>query len=93
MIPWSPRKPPSFGRFTEQNKKNLQVKSTPLRKKEKNISLTLHNLWEKNNISTPPPLWIVTKNEPTSIYVKIVVRECMGKKKNKGQMVHKMFLK
>jgi hypothetical protein len=25
----------------------------------------------------------VTKNEPTSIYVKIVVRECMGKKKTK----------
>ncbi len=87
MILWPPKKTPSFAK---QNKKELQVRNTPSRKKEKNLSLTLHNLWEKNIISTPPPLWIVTKNEPTSIYVKIVVRKCMGKKKNKGQMVHKM---
>jgi hypothetical protein len=42
---------------------------------------------KKSIISTPPPLQIVTKNEPTKmnglyiIYVKRVVRECMGKKK------------
>jgi len=35
----------------------------------------------------------VTKNEPTCIYAKIVVRECMGKRKKKGQMAHKMFEK
>jgi len=78
MISSPPKRTPSFGRFANQNKKDLQVRSTPLRKKEKNL------------ISTPPPLWIVTKNEPTSIYVKIVVRECMG---GKGQMAHKMSKK
>jgi hypothetical protein len=39
-----------------KKKKELQVRNTPSRKKEKNLSLTLHNLWEKNIISTPPPL-------------------------------------
>jgi hypothetical protein len=83
MIPWPPKKTPSFGRFAKQNKKDLQVRSTPLRKKEKKLSLTLHNLWENNIISTPLPLWIGTKNEPTSMYVKIVVKECKGNKKTK----------
>jgi hypothetical protein len=35
MISSPPKKTPSFGRFANQNKKDLQVRSTPLRKKEK----------------------------------------------------------
>jgi hypothetical protein len=40
------KKTPYFGRFAKQNKKALQVRSTPSRKNEKE-SLTLHNIWEK----------------------------------------------
>jgi hypothetical protein len=54
--PMTTKKNTLIWKICKTKEKDLQARSISLRKKGEKKSLTLHNLWEKITISTPPPL-------------------------------------